>query len=83
MLFASNLSELGALFRSERKASGKTQLAVARSAGLRRETIVRIEAGENIDMITFLKAASAIGKGIRLTDRRPDYDTVKGVFDED
>jgi hypothetical protein len=33
-------------------------------------------------MITFLKALSAIGKGIRLADRRVDYDSIKAVFDE-
>lgn len=82
MLLASNLKEMGILFRAERKAAGKTQADVAKVSGLRRETIIRIEAGENIDMITFLKALSAIGKGIRLADRRLDYDSIKGVFDE-
>ncbi|MBK7022847.1 MAG: helix-turn-helix domain-containing protein [Sulfuritalea sp.] len=82
MLLSSNLKELGTLFRAERKATGKTQADVAKASGLRRETIIRIEAGENIDMITFLKALSAIGKGIRLADRRVDYDSIKGVFDE-
>lgn len=83
MLLANNLKELGALFRAERKAAGKTQADVAKESGLRRETIIRIEAGENIDMITFLKALSAIGKGIRLADRRMVYDSIKEVFDED
>lgn len=83
MLSASNLSEVGSVFRAERKALGRTQAEVARDAGLRRETIIRIEAGENTDLITFLRAASALQKGIRLVDRRPDYDTVKALFHDE
>lgn len=83
MLFASNLSEIARMFRAERKALGRTQAEVARDAGLRRETIIRIEAGENIDLITFLRAASALHKGLCLIDRRPDYDTVKALFHDE
>ncbi len=80
MLPATCLREIGKMFRAERKALGKTQADIARDSGLRRETIIRIEAGENIDMITFLKATSAIRKGLRLVDSRPDYHTIKELF---
>ena len=83
MLSATNLKEIGKMFRAERKALGRTQADIARDSGLRRETIIRIEAGENIDMITFLKATSAIRKGLRLADSRPDYDTIKELFRDD
>lgn len=83
MLSATNLKEIGKMFRAERKALGRTQADVARDSGLRRETIIRIEAGENIDMITFLKATSAIRKGLRLAASRPDYDTIKELFRDD
>ena len=82
MLSASNLIDIGRLFRAARKALGRTQAQVAHDAGLRRETILRIEAGENVDLITFLRAASALGKAIRLVDLRPDYDTVQALFHE-
>jgi transcriptional regulator with XRE-family HTH domain len=83
MLYATNLKEIGEMFRAERKTLGRTQAEVARDSGLRRETIIRIEAGENIDMITFLKATSAIRKGLRLATSRPDYDTIKELFRDD
>lgn len=82
MLPATNLMDAGRAFRIERKAQRKTQSDVARAAGLRRETIIRIEAGENVDMITFLKASLALGKGVRLTDVRPAYEDAKELFRE-
>lgn len=83
MLSSNNLSDLGNLLRAERKALGMTQSAMAKAAGLRRETIIRLEAGENVDMITFLKAVAAVNKAIRLVDKRHDYETVKELFSGD
>lgn len=83
MLPINNLSDLGKLLRAERKALGMTQSAMAKVAGLRRETIIRLEAGENVDMITFLKAVAAVNKAIRLVDKRHDYETVKELFSGD
>lgn len=83
MLSVSNLSDLGKLLRAERKALGLTQSDVAKAAGLRRETIIRLEAGENVDMITFLKTVAAINKSIRLVDKRHDYETMKELFSGD
>jgi len=56
MLSLNNLSDLGKLLRAERKALGMTQSAMAKAAGLRRETIIRLEAGENVDMITIKRS---------------------------
>ena len=83
MFTLNNLSDLGKLLRAERKALGMTQSAMAKAAGLRRETIIRLEAGENVDMITFLKAVAAVNKAIRLVDKRHDYETVKELFSDD
>ena len=83
MLFISNLQDLGNAFRSERRALGKTQGDIAEAAQLRRETIIRIEAGNNVDAITLLKAISALGKGLMIADKRPDYDAIKEIFNED
>ena len=83
MLSLNNLLDLGKLLRAERKALGMTQSAMAKAAGLRRETIIRLEAGENVDMITFLKAVAAVNKAIRLVDKRHDYETMKELFSGD
>ena len=83
MLPITNLLELGRSFRRERKALGKTQSQVANDASLRRETIIRIEAGKNIDALTLLKAISALGKGLLMTSSRPSYEELKGLFNED
>jgi len=83
MLSITNLSDLGRSFRMERKAMGKTQAQVAKDALLRRETIIRIEAGENTDAMTLLKAISALGKAITITSSRPGYEELKKTFNED
>jgi hypothetical protein len=49
---------------------------------LRRETIIQIEAGENVQVYSLLKAISALGKAIEIVDRRIDYDHLKEMFDE-
>ena len=84
MLSISNLSDFGEQFKRERKALGKTQADVALLAGLRRETIIRIESGENIDLMTLLKAIAAINKGLQLVDKqRPAYDAIPALFNDE
>lgn len=83
MLPITNLLELGRAFRKERKAMGKTQSQIAKDASLRRETVIRIEAGENIDVLTILKAISALGKGLSITTSRPSYEDIERTFNED
>lgn len=41
--------DFGAAFRAQRLAAGFTQAALAQRAGCRRQTIVAIEAGQNIE----------------------------------
>lgn len=83
MLPIANLLDLGRAFRRERRSLGKTQAEVASAALLRRETIIRIEAGENVDAVTLLKAITALGKGIAIVDSRPSYDELGQLFNED
>ena len=84
MLALNNFNDFGEQFRRERKALRKTQADVALLAGLRRETIVRIESGGNVDLMTLLKAAAAINKGLQLVDkRRPSYDAIPALFNDE
>jgi len=77
-----DLSSMGKAFRAERKALGLTQADVANKSGLRRETIIQLEAGENISLFTLIQATAALGKAISITDRRMDYDDIGKAFDE-
>ena len=77
-----DLTSLGKAFRSERKALGLTQADVAKKSGVRRETIIQLEAGENVSAFTLIQATAALGKGVAIADRRLDYDTIGKEFDE-
>lgn len=77
-----SLSAMGEAFRAERKALGLTQSDVAKKSGLRRETIIQIEAGENVNAFTLIQATAALGKGLMIVDRRINYDDLEKVFDE-
>jgi DNA-binding XRE family transcriptional regulator len=77
-----NLRELGQAIRLERKALGLTQAELAKKAGLRRETIIQLEAGENISAHTLLQTCTSLGKCLRIDDIRLDYDRLRETFDE-
>ena len=76
-----NPRELGRALRAERRALGLTQQALAESAGYRRQTIVDLEAGRNVSVQTLFAALSALGKGLRLMDARPDPDQLSSLLD--
>lgn len=80
--FILSFHDLAKEFKAERKALGFTQAQAAKNAGLRRETIIQIEAGENVQVYSLLKAVSALGKAIKIVDRRIDYDRLKEMFDD-
>ncbi len=77
-----NLLSMGKAFRAERKALGLTQAEIANKSGLRRETIIQLEAGENVSAFTLIQATAARGKGLSIKDKRMDYDALAGAFDE-
>lgn len=77
-----NLLDIAQAIRSERKALGLTQAELAKKAGLRRETVIQLEAGENISTLTLLRATSALGKCLNINDVRLDYDRLKDTFNE-
>jgi transcriptional regulator with XRE-family HTH domain len=84
MLPAGNLFDLGQQFRRERKALGKTQAEVAQAAGLRRETILGIEAGRNADLLSFMRACAGLGRGVLIASMTPTLDDLERMFgDED
>ena len=66
--------DFGAAFRAQRRAAGFTQAALAQRAGCRRQTIVAIEAGQNIELCTLLAALAAMGKELRIGDARGDFE---------
>lgn len=76
-----NLRELGQALRSERRALGLTQQAVADVTGHRRQTIVDLEAGRNVSLQTLFAALGALGKGVRLMDVRPEPDQLSSLLD--
>lgn len=78
-----DLKSFGLMFRRERKAVGLTQALVAKKAGLRRETIIKLESGAQVDANTLIQAVAALGKTLSINDRRLDYDRLNEVFSED
>lgn len=76
------LADLGAAFRGERKALKLTQSEVARRGGMRRETVIKLESGGNVDALTLLKAVSALGKTLRIADvEHLEYEELQKFFD--
>ncbi len=65
---ARSLAELAQAYREARKAARLTQAEVAARAGLRRETVVKLESAGNVDTLTLLKAVGALGSGLRLAE---------------
>jgi len=78
-----DLKSFGLIFRRERKALGLTQAQVAEKAGLRRETVVKLESGTQVDANTLIQAVAALGKTLSIEDRRVDFDRLDEVFNED
>jgi transcriptional regulator with XRE-family HTH domain len=78
-----DLKTFGQMFRKERKAVGLTQAQVAFNAGLRRETIIKLESGAQVDANTLIQAVAALGKTLAINDRRVDFDNLNEVFNED
>jgi DNA-binding XRE family transcriptional regulator len=84
MQTALNTRDLGILLRSERKAQGRTQAWIADQIGCRRQTIVDLEAGRNVEVNNLFGALAALGKGLAIVDARIDVDRLHEVFpDED
>lgn len=78
---ALNPRMLGQAFRAERKAQGLTQQALAQAAGVRRQTIVDLEAGRNVSLQVLFAGLSAMGKGLSIVDARLDLDRVHLLLD--
>jgi transcriptional regulator with XRE-family HTH domain len=77
-----NPAMLGQSFKAERRALGKTQQQVADAAGYRRQTIVDLEAGRNVSLHTLFAALAALGKGLAITNARPDLDQLQQLLDD-
>jgi DNA-binding XRE family transcriptional regulator len=76
--------DLGASMRSERKAQGRSQAWIAVQVGCRRQTIVDLEAGRNVELNVLFGTLAALGKGIAIVDVRIDVERLNEVFrDED
>jgi DNA-binding XRE family transcriptional regulator len=84
MKAALNTQDLGIWVRSERKAQGRSQAWIADQVGCRRQTIVDLEAGRNVELNILFGALAALGKGLAVVDTRIDVERLNEVFrDED
>ncbi len=84
MRAALNTQDLGIWVRSERKAQGRSQAWIADQVGCRRQTIVDLEAGRNVELNILFGALAALGKGLAVVDARIDVERLNEVFrDED
>lgn len=84
MKAALNTQDLGIWVRSERKAQGRSQAWIAAQVGCRRQTIVDLEAGRNVELNILFGALAALGKGLAVVDTRIDIERLNEVFrDED
>lgn len=76
-----NPKMFGQSFQAERRALRRTQQEVAAASGVRRQTIVDLEAGRNVSLQTVFAALAALGKGLAITDARPDLDRLHLLLD--
>jgi DNA-binding XRE family transcriptional regulator len=84
MIVALNAQDLSSWLRSERKAQGRSQAWVAARVGCRRQTIVDLEAGRNVELNALFGTLAALGKGLAIVDARVDVERLDEVFrDED
>ena len=84
MKAALNTQDLAIWVRSERKAQGRSQAWIADQVGCRRQTIVDLEAGRNVELNILFGALAALGKGLAVVDTRIDVERLNEVFrDED
>ena len=84
MKAALNAQDLASWLRSERTAQGRSQAWIAARVGCRRQTIVDLEAGRNVELNALFGALAALGKGLAIVDARVDVERLDEVFrDED
>ena len=84
MKTALNTQDLGIWVRAERKVQGRSQAWIADHVGCRRQTIVDLEAGRNVELNILFGALAALGKGLAVVDARIDVERLNEVFrDED
>jgi len=69
-LTANNIGNIGAAIRTRRKRIGMTQQDVAEIAGLQRQTISRVEAGNNaVAVATVARVATVVGLDLLVKPR--------------
>jgi transcriptional regulator with XRE-family HTH domain len=83
MKIALNTRDLGSWMRSERKAQGRSQAWIAARVGCRRQTIIDLEAGRNVELNVLFGTLAALGKGLGVVDARIDVERLNEVFHED
>jgi len=67
---ANTLKTIGAAIRTRRKQIGMTQQDVAEIAGLQRQTVSRVEAGnETVAVATVARVAAVVGLDLQVTPR--------------
>jgi transcriptional regulator with XRE-family HTH domain len=83
MKTALNIQDLGTRIRAERKAQGRSQAWIADQVGCRRQTILDLEAGRNVELNILFGALAALGKGLAVVDARIDVERLNEVFRDD
>lgn len=80
---ALNTQDLGIWVRSERKAQNRSQAWIAAQVGCRRQTILDLEAGRNVELNILFGALAALGKSLAVVDARIDVERLNEVFRDD
>lgn len=78
-----NINDLGAALRKERKARGLTQSALAKIAGISRQTVISVEKGDDSSVMVLLKICRAMGLRIRMLTADHDYTQLGALLDEE
>ena len=73
----------GKLVRAERKALGFTQEKLAHSLGIRRQSLMDLEAGKNVGIHFAFAVLGGLGKMVSITDARPDMETIRVMLGDD
>lgn len=77
---ASSPREFGTLYRTERKAQGKTLQDIAKVAACRRQTIADIEEGKNVGLLTVFMALAALGKCVEIKSTRYEFGDIPDLM---
>lgn len=77
-----NLFELGKSIKQERKARKMTQQDLASLANLTRQTIINIEKGEDVSVLTLFRTLLSLGMTLSIDTEKPNFIDLGRLMDE-